>query len=54
MLSVDAGAKSEAERRAATPERWARANRMIDMMRASLPNFLTGDEIDAAIREGRK
>lgn len=53
-LSADVGAKGEDERMAAARERWARANAMISEMRANLPRFLSGDEIDAAIREGRK
>ena len=53
-LSADAGAKSEEERKAAVQERWARANILVDEMRSKMTKFMTGEEIDAAIREGRR
>ena len=53
-LSADAGAKSEEERKAAAQERWARANTMVNEMRSKMTTFMTGAEIDEAIREGRR
>ena len=35
-------------------KRWERANSIVDEMRARMTRFMTAEEIDAAIREGRR
>lgn len=46
--------ESADDRAAVARERWARANEKIDAMRAKMTGFMTGQEIDEAIREGRR
>lgn len=36
------------------PKRWERANALVDEMRAKMTRFMTAEEIDAAIQEGRR
>jgi plasmid stability protein len=35
-------------------KRWEQANAVVDEMRSKMTRFLTADEIDAAIEEGRR
>lgn len=53
-LSGDAGEEDEAARIAVARERVRAANEKIDEMRSRMKRFMTSEEIDAAIREGRR
>ncbi len=46
--------ETEEQRKEAARERMRRANEKIDAMRSRLPRFLSAEEIDAAIEEGRR
>lgn len=35
-------------------QRWEQANALVDKMRANMTQLMTAEEIDAAIREGRR
>lgn len=35
-------------------QRWERANTLVDEMRAKMTRFMTAEEIDVAIEEGRR
>lgn len=54
LSSVDADGETEEARIERSRERVRLANEKIDEMRSKMKCFMTTDEIDAAIREGRR